>query len=135
MDAFKEALNALADARISEEDLKRKIRIDAPLAFSAVDSRFLEQFSLLFPFGVGNPKPLFLTENVEILSDPRILQRKHLKFLARQNGRVFEAVGWDKADWSHVLRRGGRVDLAYSLLMSEYLGEQRVSLSIEDLRV
>ncbi|MGA2361411.1 MAG: single-stranded-DNA-specific exonuclease RecJ [Candidatus Aminicenantales bacterium] len=135
MDAFKEALNALADARISEEDLKRKIRIDAPLAFSAVDGRFLEQFSLLFPFGVGNPKPLFLTENVEILSDPRILQRKHLKFLARQNGRVFEAVGWDKADWSHVLRRGGRVDLAYSLLVSEYLGEQRVSLSIEDLRV
>jgi single-stranded-DNA-specific exonuclease len=135
MGDFKKTLNALAEARISEEDLKRKIRIDVTLPFSGIDGRFLEHFSLLFPFGVGNPKPLFLTESVEVLSDPQVLQRKHLKFLARQNGRVFEVVGWDKADWSHVLRRGSRVDLAYSLLLSEYLGEQRISLSVEDLRI
>ena len=135
MGDFKQALNALAEARIGDEALKRKIRIDAPIAFSDIDSGFLGHFSLLLPFGVGNPKPLFLTEGVEILSAPQVLQRKHLKFLARQNGRVFEVMGWDKADWSHVLRRGGRVDLAYSILLSEYLGEPRVSLSAEDLRV
>ncbi|MGA2532336.1 MAG: single-stranded-DNA-specific exonuclease RecJ [Candidatus Aminicenantales bacterium] len=135
MAAFKETLNALAAARIGDEALKRKIRIDAQLSFSDIDSGFLEHFSLLVPFGVGNPKPLFVTEGVEILSAPQILQRKHLKFLARQNGRVFEVMGWDKADWSHVLRRGGRVDLAYSILVSEYLGEPRTSLSVEDLKV
>jgi single-stranded-DNA-specific exonuclease len=135
MGEFKETLNALASARISEEDLRRKIRIDGPLGFSEIDGPFLDHFSLLFPFGVGNPKPLFLAEGVEVLSDPRVLQRKHLKFLSRQSGRVFEAVGWDKADWAHVLHRGSRVDMAFSLLMSEYLGEQRISLSIEDLRV
>jgi len=135
MGPFKATLNALAEARISEEDLERKIRIDAPLSFPDIDDRFLDQFGLLVPFGVGNPKPLFLTESVEVLSDPKVLQRRHLKFLARQKGRVFDVVGWDKADWSHVLRRGSRVDLAYSLLLSEYMGEQRISLSIEDLRV
>ncbi|MGZ4886236.1 MAG: single-stranded-DNA-specific exonuclease RecJ, partial [Candidatus Aminicenantales bacterium] len=135
MAAFKETLNALAAARIGDEALKRKIRIDARLSFSDIDGGFLEHFSLLVPFGVGNPKPLFVTEGVEILSAPQILQRKHLKFLARQNGRVFEVMGWDKADWSHVLHRGGRVDLAYSILVSEYLGEPRTSLSVEDLKV
>jgi single-stranded-DNA-specific exonuclease len=134
MGKFKETLNALAAARISEEDLRRKIRIDIPLAFREIDGEFLDHFPLLVPFGVGNPKPLFLAESVEVLGEPRVLQRKHLKFLARQNGRVFEAVGWDKADWAHVLRRGSRVDMAFSLLISEYLGEQRISLSIEDLR-
>jgi len=136
MDAFKERLNALAEERIGGEALVRKIRIDVPLPFSAIDARFLEQYSQLFPFGVGNPKPLFLTEDVEVASDPQILQRKHLKFLARQaNGRIFDVIGWDKADWAAVLRRGSRVALAYSLLQSEYLGEQRLSLSIEDLKV
>jgi len=135
MEAFKETLNTLAATRIGDEALKRKIRIDSPLSFSDIDSGFLGYFSLLVPFGVGNPKPLFVTEGVEILSAPQILQRKHLKFLARQNGRVFEVMGWDKADWSHLLRRGGRVDLAYSILVSEYLGEPRTSLSIEDLKV
>jgi single-stranded-DNA-specific exonuclease len=134
MAAFKEALNPLAEARISEDNLTRKIKIDGPLEFAAVDDRFLETFALLFPFGVGNPKPLFIAENVEVISEPQILQRKHLKFLARQNGRVLEALGWDKAEWRHVVRRGSRVSLAFSLMMSEYLGVQKVSLSIEDLK-
>jgi len=135
MAAFKETLNPLAETRISEDSLKRKIRIDAPLDFAAIDGRFLETFNLLLPFGVGNPKPLFVAENVEVLSEPQVLQRKHLKFLARQNGRVLEALGWDKADWRHVMRRGGRVSLAFSVSVSEYLGEPRVSLFLEDLRV
>ena len=78
---------------------------------------------------------MFVAENVEVISDPQVLQRKHLKFLARQNGRVLEVLGWDKAEWRHVVRRGSRVSLAFSLMMSEYLGEQKVSLSIEDLKV
>jgi single-stranded-DNA-specific exonuclease len=135
MAAFKETLNPLADSRISEDNLKRKIKIDGPLDFTAVDDRFLETFALLVPFGVGNPKPLFVAEDVEVLSEPQVLQGKHLKFLARQSGRVFEALGWDKADWRHVIRRGGRVSLAFSLMLSEYLGEQKISLSIEDLKV
>jgi len=135
MAAFKEALNPLAEVRISEDNLIRKIKIDGPLEFAAVDDRFLETFALLFPFGVGNPKPLFLAENVEVISEPQVLQRKHLKFLARQNGRVLEALGWDKAEWRHVVRRGSRVSLAFSLMMSEYLGVQKVSLSIEDLKI
>lgn len=134
MCAFKEKLNTLAEPKISEEDLKRKVRIDGPLQLSEINGRFLEHFNLLVPFGVGNPKPLFLSEDVEILNEPRILQGKHLKFLARQNGRVFDAIGWDKADWKCILRKGSRVNLAYSLLLSEYLGEQRVSLSLEDMR-
>jgi single-stranded-DNA-specific exonuclease len=134
MAAFKEALNPLAEARISEDNLTRKIKIDGPLEFAAVDEHFLETFALLFPFGVGNPKPLFIAENVEVISDPQVLQKKHLKFLARQNGRVLEALGWDKAEWRHVVRRGSRVSLAFSLMISEYLGVQKVSLSIEDLK-
>lgn len=135
MAVFKDTLNPLASARISDDSLMRKIRIDGPLEFAAVDERFLETFALLVPFGVGNPKPLFIADNVEVISDPQVLQGKHLKFLARQNGRVLEVLGWDKAEWRHVLRRGRRVSLAFSLMTSEYLGEQKVSLSIEDLKV
>ncbi len=78
---------------------------------------------------------MFMADEVEVISDPQVLQGKHLKFLARQNGKVFEALGWDKADWRHLLRRGSRVSLAFSLMTSEYLGERKVSLSLEDLRV
>jgi single-stranded DNA-specific DHH superfamily exonuclease len=134
MAEFRETLNPLADARIAEDSLTKKIKIDGPLEFAAVDERFLEAMALLVPFGVGNPKPLFMAENVEVISDPQLLQRKHVKFLARQNGRVLEVLGWDKSDLRNVLRRGSRVKLAFSLMTSEYLGERKVSLSIEDLK-
>jgi single-stranded-DNA-specific exonuclease len=133
--AFRAALNPLAEARIPEESLKRKIKIDGPLEFAAIDERFMEVLGLLVPFGVGNPKPLFMADGVEIISEPQVLQGKHLKFLARQNGRVLEALAWDKADWRHVLRRGQRVSLAFSVQTSEYMGEKRINLSLEDLRI
>ncbi len=135
MSAFKAKLNGLANARIADDFLVKKLRIDGVLGLDALDARFMEHFGLLFPFGVGNPKPMFVSQGIEILTAPKLLQGKHLKFLARQNGRVLDAVGWDKADWIHLLRRGARVDLAFSLLVSEYLGEQRLSLSIEDIRI
>jgi single-stranded-DNA-specific exonuclease len=134
MAAFRATLNPLAEARIPEESLQRKIKIDGPLEFNDIDERFMGVFGLLVPFGVGNPKPLFMADNVEVLSEPQVLKGKHLKFLARQNGRVLEALGWDKADWRHLLRRGSRVSAAFSLMTSEYLGERKVNLSLEDVR-
>ncbi len=135
MAEFRATLNPLAEARIPAESLQRRIKIDGPLDFAALDERFMEVFARLVPFGVGNPKPLFMADNVEVLSDPKVLQGKHLKFLARQNGRVLEALAWDKADWRHVMRRGSRVSVAFSIMTSEYLGEPKTNLSIEDLKI
>src|SRR5512143_4013094 len=133
--AFNADLNRFAGERIADDCLKRKIKIDGPLDFAAIDERFMSTLALLVPFGVGNPKPLFMADNVEIISEPKVLQNKHLKFLARHEGRVLEALCWDKADWRHVVRRGSRVSLAFSLMTSEYMGEQRTNLSVEDLKV
>ncbi|HPW16913.1 MAG TPA: single-stranded-DNA-specific exonuclease RecJ [Candidatus Aminicenantes bacterium] len=135
MPAFRADLNLLAEARISGDDLTRKVRIDGPLGFAEIDDRFLDVYARLAPFGVGNPKPLFVAEGVEVAGEPRVLKGKHVKFPARQDGRVLDALGWGKADWRHALRRGGRAALAFSLARDEYMGEVRTSLSVEDLRV
>jgi single-stranded-DNA-specific exonuclease len=135
MTALREAVNALAEEKISGEDLKRKLRIDACLDFEAITPDFMEHFERLNPFGPGNPKPLFLTRGAEIMSEPRTMRGRHMKFLARRNGRFFEAVGWDKADWAARLARGRTVDLVYSVTVSEYLGETKTTLTIEDIRL
>jgi single-stranded-DNA-specific exonuclease len=134
MAAMKSAVNAVAESRMKEEDLVRKIRIDAPISFADITLPFLEHFSFLYPFGVGNPKPVFLTERADVMSDPQKLQGKHLKFTLKQGGRVFEALGWDKAEWAGTFSRGDRLDLVYTLQFSEYMGEERLNLSVEDIR-
>ncbi len=131
---FKKAANAYVDSRITDEHLKRKIYIDSKINFSDISSRFIENFSLLSPFGVGNPKPIFLTEKAEVVREPQTIQGKHAKLMVRQKGRIFEALGWDKSEWAQSIQKGDKIDLAYSFQFSEYMGEEKLSLSVEDIK-
>jgi len=133
--AFKQAANAVADSRIRDEDIRRKIPIDARLHFKDIAGSFLEYFSLLSPFGVGNPHPVFLAEGAEVLNPPQGLKEgKHAKFLLRESGQVLEAIGWDKGEWTGSVRKGDRVDVAYGLQFSSYRGEEKLYLSLAGLR-
>jgi len=134
MNAFKQAINELASLHLSDDLMKRKIIIDTKIDFNEVNFHFLDNFSLLYPFGVGNPKPVFMTEKAEVVSQPQCLQGKHAKLLLRQKGRTFEAMGWEKGDWSQALRKGDLISIAYSFQFSSYLGEEKLTLSLEGLR-
>lgn len=132
---LKEALNEFAHSRLTEEHLKRKVHIDAQIDFADINFSFIEKYSLLSPFGIGNAKPIFLTEKVEVVTKPQKIQGKHSKFLVKQNGRIFEALGWGRGDWADIIRRGESISLVYSLYFSQYLGEKKLSLSIEDIKI
>lgn len=133
-DSFRSAVNDFAESAITDEDLKRKISLDVQLQFDQIDNDFLGHLSLLSPFGIGNRKPLFLTLGAEVLMKPQKIQGKHSKFIFKQSGKIFEALGWGKGEWAEMFDKGDRLDLAYSLQISEYLGEERLSLSLEDVR-
>ncbi len=135
MPAFKAALNARAEASISDDDLRRKIRADAEIGLDAVDDDFVAAYQRLVPFGVGNPKPLFVTRAAAVYEPPRVMKDRHLKFRVMQAGRVREALWWGRADAAPLLSPGVAVDLAWSLHLDEFRGERRVELSLEDLKV
>jgi len=134
MEPLKKAINAFVAPRITEDHLKRKLYIDAKIDFGDIDFSLLEILASLSPFGLGNPKPLFLTEKAIVSSQPKKIQGRHSKFILKKNGRIFEALGWGKGEWAEQIYTGDRVDLVYTLQMSEYLGEERLNLSLEDIR-
>jgi single-stranded-DNA-specific exonuclease len=131
---FKDHINAYVHSRITGEQLKRKISIDARIDFEDINRAILDILSLLSPFGLGNPKPVFLTEEAEIIAPPTKIQGKHCKFLVKKNGKIFESIGWGKGEWADELWAGDRIDMVYSLMSSEFLGEEKVTLSLEDLK-
>jgi single-stranded-DNA-specific exonuclease len=131
---FRKAANGVADSRITDEQMRKKIAIDARLGFSEITGSFLDNFALLDPFGVGNPRPVFMTEGAELVGPPQKLLGRHAKLFLRNGGRTFEAIGWDKGEWVDDLRAGDSVAVAYGLRFSSYQGEERLSLSLEGLR-
>lgn len=132
--AFKEAINRLAASRITDDLLEKKLKVDCRLNFSAITPSFIEFYTRLLPFGVGNPRPVFIAEDVDVLSEPTPIQNRHLRFWVRQAGRVFEAIAWEKAkSWTEI-HRGSNLDLAYSLQVSDYKGKKQLTLNVEDVR-
>jgi single-stranded-DNA-specific exonuclease len=133
--AFRKAANADAEARLTDDLLIRRLRVDAEVAFPDIDRTFLGVHGLLAPFGVGNPRPVFASRGVEIAAGPQVLKGKHLKMWLRQDGKTFEAVAWDRADWAPDLAKGARVDAAFTFLFSSFNGESRFQLSLEGIRM
>lgn len=127
-------MNAFVNSRITDEQLKRKIHIDAKVGFEDINLSLLDMLSMFSPFGLGNPRPLFLTEMAEIVTKPRKIHGKHCKFLVKQDGRIFESIGWGKGEWADEMETGDKLNIVYSLQISEYLGVERLTLFLEDAK-
>ena len=54
-----------------------------------------QDLRVLEPFGAGNPRPVFVTRNFRVLSEPQIIKEQHLKLrVAGANHRPMEAIWW-----------------------------------------
>jgi single-stranded-DNA-specific exonuclease len=132
---FRLAVNAVADESLEPDDLRPRLAIDDTLAFKGITGRLTSDILALAPFGVGNPRPVFSAERVQVVDGPRRLKDRHLKMTLRQDGRLFRAIAWRAAEREALLteHRGG-VDVAFSLEQNEYRGERSVELSLADFR-
>ncbi len=66
MGDFRRMLNE--NCTLTKEELTEKVVIDMELPFTSVTESFIQELSLLEPFGKGNGKPVFAARHVEILS-------------------------------------------------------------------
>lgn len=65
LDAFRKRLNE--EANLTEEDLTEVIRIDVDMPFGYSNEAFLEELSLLEPFGKDNERPVFAQSEVTFI--------------------------------------------------------------------
>jgi single-stranded-DNA-specific exonuclease len=132
---FRERINAWADQVLEPDQLRPRLRIDAPLNLKAITHDLVRGLDAMGPFGMGNPRPVFHAAPVEIVDGPRSLKERHLKMTFSQDGRRFRAIAWRAADRAEFLEkhRAG-VDLAFSLERNEFQGETYLELSVADFR-
>lgn len=132
---FRQRINAWADETLHPDQLRPRLRIDAPLALSGITHDLVRGLDALGPFGMGNPRPVFHARPVEIVDGPRTIKERHLKMTFSQGGRRFRAIAWRAAERAEFIEkhRAG-VNLAFSLDRKEYQGETYLELSVCDIR-
>ncbi len=65
VEAFRQAINE--NCTLTDEDFEEKITIDVPMPLSYVTEQFVQELSVLEPFGAANEKPVFAQKNIRFL--------------------------------------------------------------------
>jgi single-stranded-DNA-specific exonuclease len=79
IDRLRARLDAFARARLTLEDFVPVLEIDDELRFEEITPELFRALSLLEPYGVGNPEPVFSARGAKLTAPPRILKEKHVK--------------------------------------------------------
>jgi single-stranded-DNA-specific exonuclease len=130
-------LNEHAAAFLTDADLVPAVKIDMELPDAALTLQLAEELRALEPFGAGNPRPVFLTRHLRILSEPRIMKEKHLKLrVAGTQNRPLEAVWWSGVEEldGRTLSVGQHIQLAYTVEPNTWRGETRLQLCVRDMK-
>lgn len=130
-------LNEHAATCLTEEDLVPALGVDAEMSAPDLSFQLSQELRLLEPFGAGNPRPVFVTRGLRVLSEPRVIKEQHLKLrVAGENNRPFEAIWWRGLEESRQTpQMAQRIDLAYELEANSWRGEIRLQLNVRDMRV
>ncbi len=146
-DTFKARLEADAAERISDEDLRSRLELDAALLSGEISLDTVSALSALAPFGAGNEAPLFMAPNCTIDRAIAVGKGAHLKMnldtgspvdgaggAARTGRLICDAVWWGQGELAGRLQRGERVDVACALEANTWNGRTQVQLVLKDMR-
>ena len=95
----------------------------------------LEQFS---PYGYGNREPHFVSENLVLYGQLKLLKDRHVKFSVRDNsGRVFDVIGFDRPDIHTELASVPRpvFSMVYSVEKSIWNHREQWQMKLKDLEL
>ena len=123
----------LAGKAIKKELLLRKRKIDCEIALESLSLEFYNEISKLEPFGMGNPTPVFLSRDVEILDMWWVgSEKNHLKLKFQVENFQIEGI-WFGIGQTDLFRIGDRASIVYSLSLNEWNGAKKVELRLKNL--
>lgn len=110
------------------------VNMDFRIKPEAVCADVLDVFSLLEPFGAGNPQPLFGLYNMKIENIVPVGNGKHLRLNLSSWGANITAMKFSSSLETFPYRKGDEINLAVRLERNEYMGETRVSIHIKEIK-
>ena len=133
--AFREALLKAASEMLNPDDLIPKLEIDDEITLDQIDTKLIEILKQFGPFGPQNTRPMMMSRGVEVVGNPSVVGRNHIRFKARQKGSVFDCIGYNLGHLKYRLSPGeANLDMAYVIEENEWRGRKDIQLRLRDLR-
>ncbi len=151
IDRFRATLNQLCT--LTKEEQTKKIAIDMQLPLSYVSQEFIQELSILEPFGKGNEKPVFAEKNLEVVKYQVVGKAKNVikMTLKDDSGLTMDAVCFnDKEKLENLVqesygkmavenmkngrRSGVRLSFTYYPSINEYMGVKNVQIIVQNFK-
>ncbi len=111
-----------------------ELKIDCKLKPSALSLELAEDIKVLEPFGNANPMPVFAILNLLITRITPVGNGKHLRLNFCRDSVDFTAMLFGTTKNAFGFMEGETVDIAVTLDINNFGGEQRLSVVIKDIR-
>ena len=133
---FKDKFEETSRDYLTGKILSKRLKVDCRVDFSQLSFNLLNKILEFEPTGAGNPIPLFLTEQIKVISTRVVGQtNKHLKLILEKDNKTFGAIAFNFGNYSNNLLPGKTVDTVYSINKNIWNGNENIELNIKDLRV
>lgn len=132
---FKSRINLIAQEVLKEEDLQPRLSLDMEIELGEINLKLLKEVDKLAPYGMGNSLPLFYSRGLEP-EDVRLVgnEDKHLKLRVRKGEEDREVIGFGMGERLDEVLGSARLDLAFSLGLNSWGGEETVQLNLKDIK-
>jgi single-stranded-DNA-specific exonuclease len=138
LEEFRTRFNSIVKESLLEEDLLPEINIDSKLKFSEITPKFLRILDQFSPFGPANMRPVFLSEDVKVASNPRIVGTNHLLVTLKQDGceKVFDCIGFNMGNFCEDLsKNNSTIDVVFSIDKTVRDGRFFPQFKFKDIRI
>lgn len=113
-----------------------ELQVEAILPIADGTIEFIQQLTLLAPFGTDNPSPQFLFEHVKALNLKQIgAGQHHLKFQLTQHGELLDCIGFDFGKDLEELATADELQLVGQLSINEWNGNRKPQVFVKDYQV
>jgi single-stranded-DNA-specific exonuclease len=134
---FEKRFKKIVEADLKDKDLIPKLGIEAELNLEDLNWELFDQIEKFEPFGMANPKPVFLISNLRVENVRTVGNgNKHLKIFVRHEKMIksFEAIGFGMGQMIEQIKYGDKVEVVCEINLNEFNGERKLELRLVDLK-
>lgn len=140
VEEFTRRFEAYVKENIRPEQLVPQIEVDSVLHLSTITDKFYRLMSQFEPFGPGNNKPVFVSNNVYDLGTSKIIgkDRTHLRLeiIQNHNRETKKGIAFGMADMHEKICSGAPFSICYTIEENEFPeGCKNLQLMVRDIHV
>lgn len=133
---LRERLNEIADKILVGGSFSHTINVDTSTTFQNIGLKLMEEIRLMSPCGMGNPKPIFFTDNVNVLNVGKCgSDGKHIKMKLGKDNVVLDAVGFGRGTGLNIKDLSSeQLDIVFSLKEDNFTSQRKVVINLIDFK-